>query len=120
MMEITREMKIQMFNMTLDGETLFEIAKKTGYSTEEVAKAICISLRDMYHHKGWVYPGLEAWMHENRVTLRAMADMCGVQYATMHRWITGKISMTKRNIDKILSVTGLTYEEAFGDPRKTD
>ena len=117
-MEITREIKMQMFCMHLDGMTLYEIAKGTGYSVEEVANAINIKARRSKHHYGWIYPGLEAWMGKNRITLQMFGDMCGVDATHVHKWLTGKYSITKANIDKILRATGMTYEEAFGDPRK--
>lgn len=120
MMEITREMKMKMFGMKLDGKTPFEIAKETGCSPKEVAEVIGVRLRASHPHKKWVYPGLEAWMHENCVSIRILANMCGANNAVVRAWLCRKNDIMKRNVDKILRVTGLTYEEAFGDPRKTD
>lgn len=120
MMEITREMKMKMFGMKLDGKTPFEIAKETGCSAREVAEVIGVQLRASYPHKKWVYPGLGAWMHENCINIRSMANMCGVNTITVQTWLCGKNDIMKQNVDRILRVTGLTYEEAFGDPRKTD
>lgn len=117
-MEITREMKMQMFSMCLDGKSLYEIANETGYSVEEVANAINIKARHSKHRKRWIYPGLEAWLDKNCVTLQMFGDMCGVNAVQVHKWLVGKTSITKASIDKILRATGMTYEEAFGDPRK--
>lgn len=41
-----------------------------------------------------------------------------VNVMTLHQWLHGNREMRKSAIDKILRATGMTYEEAFGDPRK--
>lgn len=58
------------------------------------------------------YIGLREWMLENRVSITALGKMCGV--TNLHNGtLVGKHALTKPTIDKILKVTGLTYEECF-------
>ena len=47
------------------------------------------------------------------MSIREFADKCGAP-STMSRFLNGKTDIQKRNIDKILKVTGMTYEECFG------
>lgn len=65
-----------------------------------------------------VYPGLNRWMRKNDMSTRELSrklDMCN---QTVYRWLKGDVDIRKYGIDKILRLTGMTYEEAFGDPRK--
>ena len=44
--------------------------------------------------------------------------MSGVYHAAVQRMLEGSQDVTKRMIDRVLSATGMTYEEAFA--RETD
>ena len=41
------------------------------------------------------------------------ASKCDIPSSVMCRFLNGKTDIRKKNIDKILKVTGLTYEECF-------
>lgn len=47
------------------------------------------------------------------MSIREFADKCGISPSTMSRFLNGNTDIRKKNIDKILKVTGLTYEECF-------
>lgn len=47
------------------------------------------------------------------MSIRGFAEKCGIAPSTMCRFLNGKTDIQKKNIDKILKVTGLTYEECF-------
>lgn len=59
------------------------------------------------------YIGIKKYLETNRISIGKFSNMCKVDNTTMWRNITGQTDMLKRNIDKILCVTGMTYEEAF-------
>lgn len=59
------------------------------------------------------YISLENYMISQGISLREFADRCGIAPSTMSRFLNGKTDIQKSNIDKILKVTGLTYEECF-------
>lgn len=69
-------------------------------------------------HAACIYPGISAWLRSRHMSLMALSKTLGIAYCHIYRIVNGRISPTKRYIDKILQVTGMTYEEAFGDPRK--
>lgn len=47
------------------------------------------------------------------MSIREFANKCNVAPSTMSRFLNGKTDIQKKNIDKILKVTGMTYEECF-------
>ena len=64
------------------------------------------------------YPALAVWMNENHVT---RSELCRLFYLTpcsnavtrVTQYINGKRDLHKFNIDILLEVTGMTYEELF-------
>lgn len=61
------------------------------------------------------YPRIEKYIDIEGISLRKFADKCGIGASTMSRFLNGKTDIQKKNIDKILKVTGLTYEECFAE-----
>lgn len=59
------------------------------------------------------YPSIEKYMTDHNISLREFARRCGVPSSTMSRLMNGQTEPYKSTIDKILSVTGLSYEECF-------
>ena len=65
-----------------------------------------------------IYPGLYAWMQSQAMSLHAFSQMLDIAYSHAYRLLTGDTMPRMPLINKILRATGMTYEEAFGDPRK--
>ena len=61
------------------------------------------------------YPRIEDYIGIEGMSLREFADKCGIAASTMSRFLNGKTDIQKRNIDKLLKVTGLSYEECFAE-----
>ena len=59
------------------------------------------------------YWRIEKYIIEKGMSLRGFADKCDIPSSVMCRFLNGKTDIRKKNIDKILKVTGLTYEECF-------
>ena len=103
------------------GKTYQEIAKQFGVSYQAVAVALG------KHHPGHtrpltekqcIYPNLRRWMNENKISqaelIRRMGKMVGGRTSEMVRgWLIGRSYPKKPDIDILLKVTGLTYEELF-------
>lgn len=65
-----------------------------------------------------VYPSIDAWLRANNVSVMELARRVEISQQSMSLLMNGRTLPRKRTIDKILRITGMTYEEAFGDPRK--
>ena len=52
------------------------------------------------------------------ISLRQFAKMCDMPVSTMSRFVNGKTDIKKSNIDKILKVTGMSYEECFAEEKE--
>lgn len=59
------------------------------------------------------YWRIKKHIRDNGMSIREFSNKCGIAPSTMSRFLNGKTDIQKRNIDKILKVTGLTYEECF-------
>jgi hypothetical protein len=98
-----------------------EIAEKHGCSYQNVAQAC--SVMDENHFRllsedDVVYPNLRRWMNENKVNRTEFSRRLGRGYPSNNHgavstWLSGKCFPQKRTIDKIIEMTGLTYEELW-------
>lgn len=59
------------------------------------------------------YIYIESYMRTQGISLREFAKICGIAPSTMSRFLSGKTDIQKSNIDKILKVTGMSYEKCF-------
>lgn len=66
------------------------------------------------------YPRIEEYINNKGIKLAEFAKQCGIPQPTMWRFMHGKADINKGNIDKILKVTGLTYEECFAEKKKVE
>ena len=59
------------------------------------------------------YVGLSDWVERNDLAYWEIAELIGVGKDTVSDGFRGKTDITKSFIDKILDITGMTYEECF-------
>ena len=110
----------QMQMLREQGLTYQKIAEQFGVSKQYVAQ-VC-GKRDPAHFAyvsdKCIYPNLRDWMNKNKVSrmefvrrmgLTTNAENCN----NLSSYINGKTHPRKQYIDKMLKVTGLTYEEMF-------
>lgn len=64
------------------------------------------------------YLGIEKYIGIEGISLREFAKMCDMSVSTMSRFVNKKTDIKKSNIDKILKVTGMSYEECFAEERE--
>ena len=103
------------------GYTYQEIADIEGVSKQRIAQ-ICGKPDPNYfkiiREDACIYPKWRAWMNENKVSRNEFLLRLGLSQharnsAALSGWMRGRCFPIKRTIDKILEVTGLTYEELF-------
>lgn len=103
------------------GMTYAAIAKKYGVSRQAVnmacAKYTPGHFKEITNER-CVYPYLRKWINENKVVTSEFIRRLGLlpvtrNYGRVYRYLSGKGYPTKPVIDKILAVTGLTYEQLF-------
>lgn len=97
-----------------------QIADKYGVSRQTVGQA-CASRGGYfrtYTEDTCVYPYLRQWLNENRITrnefIRLMGLIpCANENIRFGFYFRGEHYPSKQTIDKMLAVTGLTYEQLF-------
>ena len=103
------------------GMTYQEIADSMGISKAYVAILLDRTVKTSNFHIWPVetspYPILTQWMNDNQITRQELAEKLGYSVSTSSGYIIAKIMKTdklsKREIDKLLEITGMTYEELF-------
>lgn len=56
---------------------------------------------------------LRAWMGANKVSGRKLAEMMGRSYETIRIKLGGKTEWTLQEIEQLIEITGLPFEELF-------
>lgn len=98
-----------------------QIAEKYGVSHQAVHCALAKHSPHLFKpltQKQVIYPNLRRWMNENKVGkrefIRRMELSVGGKTAqNLNDWFAGRTYPNKKNIDLILKITGLTYEQLF-------
>ena len=112
----------EMLQMRMEGATYQEIADKCGISRQRVHQKIGkrqISRFKEISQERCVYVGLRNWMNTNKICIAELTRRIYGQNdpdsncRTRGRLASNCDLIPKRFIDKILKITGLTYEEAF-------
>ena len=104
-----------------NGKTYRQIAQKYGVTPQAVAAACAIHAPGHfkpYTEKEVVYPKLRKWLNDNEVSRNEFARRMGLTpYAKncyrVSDYFRGRNYPLKETIDKMLRVTGLSYEELF-------
>lgn len=105
------------------GLTYREIAEKCGVSKQAVhiaCRAGNTSWFRPFKDESCVYPRLKDWLNANKVSGVALVSLMG-DIANSHRvpkWyaiLRGERELAKSDIDNLIKVTGMTYEELFAN-----
>lgn len=113
--------RLEAVRMRKDGMSYQEIADRFGVSRQAINDLFRDGKRADQKPKNThliKYIGIKKYLETNRISIGKFSKMCGIDNTTMWRNLIGKTDMLKRNIDKILKVTGMTYEEAFKEDEK--
>lgn len=103
------------------GMTYQEIADSMAVSKAYVAVLLDKTVKTSNFHIWPIelspYPALTQWMNDNQMTRQELAEKLGYSPSTSSCYIITKImktdKFTKKEIDKLLELTGMTYEELF-------
>lgn len=115
---MTKEQKIEAFSMLMDGKTYSEVGEHFGVTKQRIHqlfpmqrnnKPVCKKEKPLRY----IYPNIEKWMRENKVSLAELSLKIGCSSNTICRNLLGYNEPGKRLIDEIIKLTGMTYEEAF-------
>ena len=109
---MTKEEKIDMFSMRLNGCTLQQVAGKYGITRERV-RQILFAYTAPRKEKVYAYPNISNWMVENGVTLSQLADNCKLSYSTVRGYLNGVREPNFIFVQYILKETGMPFDVAF-------
>ena len=107
--------------------------RRAGYTYEKIAEICGCSYQNVAQHlarknevifrgvvkEQVVFDGLRKWMNDNKVSVRELFRQLngknpgGVSSGCFSDRLTGKTQFRMNEINKIISVTGLTYEQLF-------
>lgn len=102
-----------------EGLSLREIGKIVGYSYQTVHRYTKPSANKRHYTKKAidkiVYTGIREWMHKNKTNISSLAREMGnsTTLPYLYGYLYGKRKPGMETIEKILAVTGMTYEQAF-------
>lgn len=103
------------------GLTYRQIADKYGVSYQNIALA-CGKAQPRgfrwFTESSCVYPNVRKWLNENKISVRELTHRLGWEWHKSNfdkvtEYIRGDCYPRKEIIDKLLSITGLTYEKFF-------
>lgn len=114
---MTREEKLELCAMRLDGATLDQIGARFGVTGE----AIRAHLQNLAAGKNtrpciWdscIYPNLGHRLGDMRYSVRDLAAALGVTNRVVYSWFHGDTEIKMGAIRKLLALTGLSFEQAF-------
>lgn len=109
-------------NMRAKGMTYEEIGEVLGITKQRVHQIATIQHNDHFRAESVRqirFVGLRNWMLKNRVKICELEKMCGLS-KVYRSIVTDSYEPSKRTIDAILKVTGLTYEECFREEPDTE
>lgn len=114
---MTNNERVEAFRMRLEGSSYAEIAQKFGVSRQYIQQ--CIGLHPhKANFKKTKYKGINNWMDENEMTINSLRKkLYGSGYVKYNLYdkLSGKTKLNINDIIAILNMTGMTFEQAFGE-----
>jgi len=116
---MTREQKIEAFTMRLDGMSYQVIADKFNVSKQCIQQMLIGGTRRNQFRKWeseFVYPNLYKYMNSNGFrTLKKFQEHLGLDITPSYfgKRCKGELSFSIEEAQKIIEVTGMSFEEAF-------
>lgn len=102
------------------GKTYQQIADELGVSTQVVSAALKKANNNfkVFTKERCIYVNIRYWLNTNRITINDFITLLGLIVCESTRWryrrmLNGFAEPSKGDIDRILEITGLTYEQAF-------
>lgn len=121
-MRPTSEERInKMIALRKQGLTYKEIGEEMGISKQRVChylnKGDCRYNKPIKEHQ-CVFVGIRNWMNSNNISMSELVRRLKntnhpVEFYLVRKYLTREYSMRMDTIDRLLEITGLTYEQAF-------
>lgn len=110
---MTREEKIEVFTMKLDGMSYEEIANKKGVSKQYIHQTLVdvLKKKNRKSAKVYEYPVLNNWLIENGMSVKTLAENIGVHKVTLYNKLSCKSKFSVEELEKISDITGLSSDE---------
>lgn len=108
-MKTTREQRLEIRQRLAAGEKAKALAAEFGISKSyayNLQRAPALDFK-------CVYPAVKEFAKERHMTARDLADAAGFSESTLKQILNGTRNPSKRSIDKLLTLTGMSYEETF-------
>lgn len=117
MIPINRAQKAECYRLRQEGYTLQWLGDRYGLTRERIRQIMEAHERKLAglgeRLSSCIYPEMRKWMIMHDENYTSLAEKCGVHMATMRNGLTGRTTIGKEVIDKVLAITGMSYEEAF-------
>lgn len=112
---MTKEQKVEMFSMRLDGATLEEIGEKFGISKQRVSQIFHKEPTNRFIFKKCVYSGLADYLSSSKLSARQLFEKMQIEtsYVSFLRKLKGITPFTLPEIKQILLYTHMSFEECF-------
>lgn len=111
---MTAEEKALLYKLRADGCTLKQCADVFHKSPEHIRQNLPpTGVKYKKPNESCVYPNISVWMKENRMSYNLLSEKLGFSVSSTWKALAGHSMPGKTFIDCILSLTGMTYEEAF-------
>lgn len=112
---MTVDEKVEAYKMRLEGASFAEIGKHFGVSRQFIQQILPVSEKNRIEMSAnsCVYKNISKWMIQNGISYSKLAKYSGLSPSGVHKFLTGKGSVNKTSIDKLLDVLQMSYEEAF-------
>lgn len=117
-MQLEQQKKLSMFQLKLSGMSYEDIGQRYGVSKQAVQQLLTDVLSTRSRRRKTAFPGIDQYLFatSSNVTDLYRASHVEDEYNTFLRKLKGITRMDLETIRAILRATGLTFEEAFGDP----
>lgn len=113
--KMSKTMKQKACEMRKDGYTMQEIADEMGVNQRTISLYVPKEERCQARNRvdNYIYPNINKWLIDNRMSMIKFAREVGITKSTMSNYLAGLSEPRKSIIDKILEITGMSYEECF-------
>lgn len=127
--KVLTERQTIVLEMFKSGITQTEIAKELGVSRQRINQMVAGYTKSHFNStavRRIQYVGLRNWMIQNKVSVSELIRRTGnvMSHPVSHERLMGKLTgqdeLRKSTIDRILLVTGLTYEECFQNIKRSE
>ena len=110
-----------------NGKTYQQIADENGVSKQAVQDLMQrhgYTGFKYYGAKHCIYPNLRKWLNDTKTSRKALANLLGLapisNITIISGYLTGKNFPAKPRIDRLIEITGLTYEQLFSEEERDE